>query len=229
MKLNLTEAGSRYSFSRLIEPKAYSVLTKVGSLLTEQGVDSYLVGGFLRDVLLGRDTADIDFAVSSDALEVASKIAAALGGREVLLDKMRRVARVVLLEKEIAPSKVAWKLDFSTFEGSIEEDLARRDFTIDAMAIKLAEFVRYPVSHLTFTAKKEDRVSFRPPELIDPFHGWEDLQQAVIRVVSERAFTSDADRLLRAVRLASELGFSLDGKTEKLIQSSAHLVAGVSG
>jgi len=184
-----------------IDPKALSLLAAVNNLLTEQGVKSYLVGGFVRDALLGRDTADIDIAVAQDAMEIAQKVASALGGRFVLLDKVNRLGRVIVAE---------WELDFSTFQGSIEPDLARRDFTIDAIAIDLRELA-------------ED------VHLIDPFNGWADLKKGIIRAVSEKAFQADAVRLLRAVRLAGELGFSLDNQTEAQVREDCHLLADVAG
>ena len=195
-----------------IEPGASPLLTTVSNFLTERNIKSYLVGGFVRDVLLGRDTADIDIAVAADAVEIASKIANALGGKFVLLDKANRVGRVVMVDKK-APPGGRWELDFSTFEGSIEQDLARRDFTIDAIAVDLEELTKdYAHAHL-----------------IDPFNGWTDLRHGVIRTVSETAFESDAARLLRAVRLAAELGFSLDSQTEALVRRNCYLIADVAG
>jgi len=193
----------------LIEPEALTILTRVSSLLTGLGVKAYLVGGFVRDVILARKTADIDIAITADALEIAPEVAKAMGGKYVLLDEENRVGRVVLLGK--SPSWRQWQLDFSTFRGSIEQDLALRDFTINAMAVELAQVV----------------AQTRPAELIDPFQGGDDLNQGVVRVVSASAFASDAARLLRAVRLAAELGFSIHRETEKLIKSHAHLIATV--
>jgi len=193
-----------------IEPRASLLLTKVSNFLTEQSIQSYLVGGFVRDVLLGRDTADIDIAVAADALEIAPKLANALSGRYVLLDEVNRVGRVVLIDNEAGGR---WELDFSTFSGGIEQDLARRDFTVDAIAVDLGEL----------------GTDYTSVQLIDPFGGWNDLRQGVIRAVSEAAFKSDAVRLLRAVRLAAELNFSIDNGTESLIRGYHHLIASVAG
>ncbi len=190
-----------------IEPRVLLLLTKINNLLTKQDVPAYLVGGFVRDVLLGRDTADIDIAIAIDALEVAPKVSAALGGRYVLLDEVNRVGRVVLVNEG------QWELDFSTFEGGIEHDLARRDFTIDAMAVDLRQLGK-------------DYIDIH---LIDPFNGRSDLDHGVIRTVTDTAFESDAVRLLRAVRLAAELGFTINNETESLIQRYSHLIATVSG
>jgi len=192
----------------IIKPRALLLLTKVSSFLTEQDVKAYLVGGFVRDVLLERDTADIDIAVASDALEIAPKVATALGGKYVLLDEANRIGRVVVSKEE-----GRWELDFSTFKGSIEQDLARRDFTVDAMAVDLSRLGE----------------GYTEVQLIDPFNGWNDLRQGVIRAVAETAFELDAARLLRAVRLAAELGFSIDSETEALIRRYSYLIANVAG
>jgi len=197
----------------IIKPRASLLLTKVGNFLAEQDVQAYLVGGFVRDVLLGRDTADIDIAVASDALEIAPKVATALGGKYVLLDEANRMGRVVVVNKGTPSTRGRWELDFSTFKGSIEQDLARRDFTIDAMSVDLSRLGK----------------DYTDVQLIDPFNGWNDLHQGVIRAVAETAFTSDAARLLRAVRLAAELGFSIDNETEALIRRYSCLIASVAG
>jgi poly(A) polymerase len=191
-----------------IDPKVSVLLAAVAKRLTDEGVKSYLVGGFVRDVLLKRDTADIDIAVAGDGVAIARKLADALGGSFVLLDKVNRVGRVVITDEK-APSG-RWELDLSTFEEDIEQDLARRDFTIDAIAVELGELAG-------------------DVNLIDPFNGGADLKKGVIRAVSETAFQSDAARLLRVVRLASELGFSIDRQTEALIRENCHLIADVAG
>jgi tRNA nucleotidyltransferase/poly(A) polymerase len=79
----------------VIEPAAIPILTDISRFLAEEGVESYIVGGFVRDVLLGRGTADIDIAVAADALEIAPKVASALGGKYVLLDEENGIGRVV--------------------------------------------------------------------------------------------------------------------------------------
>jgi len=195
-------------FKLLLKPQALLPLTAVSNFLLKQDIESYLVGGVLRDVLLERSTADIDITVEGDALEIARRVAGALGGKYVLLNEINRMGRVVLADEE-----GRWEIDFGTLKGSIEQDLAQRDFTIDAMAVDLSQLGKEQIDS----------------KLIDPFHGWNDLQQGVIRVVTETAFESDAVRLLRAVRLAAELGFTIDNETETLMRRYAHLIAGVAG
>ncbi len=185
-----------------------SLLTRIQHSLADRGTVAYLAGGMVRDLLLGREVEDIDIAVAGDALEVASRIAAELQGKYVPLDEDNRIGRVVLTAAERK-----WTLDFTTIEGGIEQDLARRDFTIDAMAIELEELLRHPQS----------------PPIIDPCHGQDDLERGVIRVVDESAFVNDSLRLLRAVRLAAELAFTINEATESLIQRDAHLIGLVAG
>jgi len=204
-----------------------SILTKVSDFLARQNIQSYLVGGFVRDVLLGRDTADIDIAIEADAVNIAPQIAAALGGKHVLLDETHGISRVILANEEAPSTRGQWEIDFSTIKGSIEQDLERRDFTIDAMAVDLKKIANQhhlpTLPHLT----KSDEAPPKPPILIDPFEGWNDLHRRVIRAVTETAFSADAVRLLRAVRLAAELGFTIDAETEALIQRHCHLITGV--
>jgi len=196
-----------------IEPSASLLLTKLSNFLTEQDIQSFVVGGFVRDVLLGRDTSDIDIAIVADALEIAPKVATALGGKYVPLDRINRVGRVILVNKGTPSTKGQWKLDFSTVKDTLEQDLARRDFTIDAIAVDLSQLGK----------------DYTDVPLIDPFNGWNDLHQGTIRTVTETAFESDAARLLRALRLAAELGFSIDKETEALIQHQSYLIARVAG
>jgi poly(A) polymerase len=193
-----------------LEQKEASLLTKVSGLLSQENIDSYLVGGYVRDTLLGRPTRDVDIAVNALAPEEAKKVATALKAKYVLLDKVNEIARVVFIEDDPAQGN-RWHLDFSTIRGGIEADLSHRDFTINAMAVNLRELA-------------EGR-----PQLIDPFQGKRDLDRGLIRVVSETAFQEDPARLLRAVRLAAEYGFNIEERTEALIQAQSQLIGQVAG
>ena len=195
------------------ESKASLLLTAVSEFLARQNIQSYLVGGYIRDVLLGRDTADIDIIVAADALKIAPQVAATLGGKNVPLDEENGVSRVVMPTGEASSPRGQLHLDFSTIKGNIEEDLAGRDFTIDAIAVDLR-----------LLDKEHTNIQF-----IDPFDGRGDLQQSVIRAVTETVFELDPARLLRAVRLAVELGFTIDTETESLIRCHNHLLADVAG
>jgi poly(A) polymerase len=198
----------------VITPEASRLLTEISRILAEQGVQSYLVGGFVRDIMLGRATADIDIAVAADAPEIASQVASVLGGRYVLLDKENGVGRVVRLDDKNKPNDSEWEIDFATLQGDITADLARRDFTIDAMAIGLDNF----------TASVPDTA-----KIIDPFHSRDDLEKGIIRAVSETCFKDDAVRLIRGVRLAAELDFIIDSETDILIRADSCTITSVAG
>ncbi len=200
-------ANYNWAMSLPKQTKITAILDKASRLLAKQGHQGYIVGGFIRDWLLGRQTDDIDIAVDGNALDIAREVAEGLGGKFVLLDEINRVARVVVIEKERR-----WNLDFSSFSGNIESDLARRDFTINAMAVKLGQLG-----------------ASMPLKLVDPFSGREDLKSKVVRAVSEQIFEADAARLLRAVRLAAELDFTIEPKTESLIRRYSQSIVKVSG
>jgi len=183
-----------------------TTLDKLHQLLAQRKCRSYIVGGFIRDQLLERQTNDVDIAVEGDALKIAAKVAKELGGKFVLLDEVNGIARVVI-EKE-----QRWHLDFSSFSGDIESDLARRDFTINTMAMELGQL------------KANSSL-----KLIDPFLGEKDLRNRIVRAVSEQIFEADPARLLRAVRLAAELDFIIEPKTEALIRYYSQSITKISG
>jgi len=216
-----------------------ATLAKISHLLAIQKRQGYIVGGFIRDWLLERKTNDIDIAVSGAAITIVREVAEEIGGKFVLLDDVNNIARVVVIEdkqprgtsqkQELRGAE--WHFDFSPFTGDIESDLARRDFTINAMALELSQFVIASTAtnmssrkSASFLAEKQS-----PLKLIDPFSGEEDLRDKIVRGVSEQIFEADAARLLRAVRLAAELDFTIEPKTESLIRRYSHAITEVSG
>lgn len=190
-----------------IKSDASRLLYDISRFLAARNIPSFIVGGFIRDTLLGRATADIDIAIKADALDIAAGFSAAYGGKFVPLDDINRVGRVIMPDGK-------YQVDFTTFQDDIRQDLARRDFTIDAMAIALNEDIEK---------------GFSASNLIDPFNGQDDLHRRIVRAVAETVFQSDAVRLLRAIRIAAELDFSLESATEKLISRDSALIAGVAG
>jgi poly(A) polymerase len=109
-----------------------SILGPLEGLLAADNVEAYLVGGFVRDALLGRETKDIDLAVKADAHMLARKLAHALGASFVSLDTERDVARIVG-----AIDGDEFVIDVARLDGDAKSDMARRDFTINAMAVPL--------------------------------------------------------------------------------------------
>jgi len=181
------------------------VLDRTRHLLAERSCEGYIVGGYVRDLLLGRPTSDLDLVVKGEALAVAKEAADALGGAFVLLDEERHTARVVL--RDLGER---YYLDFATLQGkTLFTDLAARDFTINAMAIDVQDNVREPA-------------------IIDPFDGRRDLESRKVRAVSDAVFRDDAIRLLRAVRFAAELDLEVEGHTEQLMERDASLITQVS-
>ena len=177
-------------------------LRAIAGLLEERSLEGYLVGGYVRDRLLGRPSVDIDLVVERQAVELAKEAADRLGGSFFVLDEETEVARVILKEE---PGPILF-IDFALMRaGSILGDLALRDFTLDAMAMKIGS-----------------------PLLIDPHGGQRDLEARWLRAVSERIFQDDPLRMLRAVRLAAELNLRIDPKVEKLIREGSALLSEVS-
>lgn len=199
-----------------------------------EGGRAYLVGGFLRDALResGRSTTDgspaahdLDLAVPllGAALQnLARELADQLTGAYVALSPARNVARIVVNAN--APATPPSIIDLAGFPGgwfhgddltAIHEDLQRRDFTVNALALPLEEWRPGPVSDWA------DRI-------IDPCNGRADLAQKLIRAVHPEVFRHDPGRLLRGVRLAGQLQFRLEPETARQIRAEAPLLARVS-
>jgi poly(A) polymerase len=159
------------------------------------GEDAWLVGGAVRDRLLGRGTDDVDVALRGDPRGAARRIAKAAGGASFRLSDAFGGWRAV------GPAN-AWHVDLLPLrEGDLAADLAARDFTINAMAEPLAG-----------------------GEIVDPHGGREDLAARRLRMVSARALADDPLRTLRAVRLAVELGLELEPGTAAAIAAHARLI-----
>ncbi|MBI4791038.1 MAG: CCA tRNA nucleotidyltransferase [Chloroflexi bacterium] len=179
------------------------ILEKVTAFLAKRNSVAYLVGGAVRDQLLGRaETRDIDLAIVGDASGLARAFANAEGGAFYLMDAEHNVARVLL-------GKVY--VDFAALRGSLEADLATRDFTINAMARAVAS------SQMSVAST-----------VADPFHGLEDLRAKRVRAVSDSVFQHDPVRLLRAVRIAGELNMAVEPQTATWMRRDAALLANAS-
>ena len=190
------------------EAEAVSLLNRVGTFFVSRGIECYVVGGYIRDGMLGRASHDIDLTVAGDALAVAREIAKAFNAKFVLLDETHQVARVVLTLNE-----ERWHLDLAAMRGSIEHDLFLRDFTINAIAM--------PLGHHC--------AGWNNVQLIDPLDGVQDIECARITTVSDSVFIDDPVRLLRAFRLEAELNFVLSSTAETLVRRDVGLVTDVSG
>ncbi len=197
-----------------------SMIDRLASFFAARNLDAYLVGGVVRDRLLARSSErDIDLAVAGDAVAVARELAVELGGSLAPLSVPRGMMRVVLASRdgEGNDGKPGQTIDLSSFSESIERDLARRDFSVNSMAVPLAEW-----SDASFgPAPFEDRV-------IDPYGGRADLMRKTLRALNPQVFRDDPGRLLRAVRLAGDLGLRMEPDTVRLLAANAHLLPQVS-
>jgi len=166
----------------------------------------YLVGGSVRDALLGLPSANLDLAVEGDGIELAKRLGGELirthpqfGTAVIEIDGL--VIDVATARTESYPAPGALP---EVEPASIEDDLARRDFTINAMAVPLSG----------------------EPALIDPHGGLADLEQGLLRVLHDRSFVDDPTRALRAARYAARLGLRLESGTEQLLRAADLSTAG---
>ncbi|HEX9116071.1 MAG TPA: HD domain-containing protein [Anaerolineae bacterium] len=170
---------------------------------------AWIVGGFVRDALLGRRSHDLDLIVPGHGIELAAALSRAFHGDFFVLDRERDVARAILTR----PDGETVEVDVARLRvPDLAGDLALRDFTINAIASPVPGRALLPGAEVG---------------LIDPFDGRADLAQGLIRAVGDAAFRDDPLRTLRAVRQAVELGFHLDDSTCDLILRDGHLLAGV--
>ena len=191
------------------KPKAPSALApKALALLREAAAQSepiYLVGGALRDCLLGRAVTDLDVATKG-AKKTALRLSKTLRGTFVALDEEHGVYRIALGK---AAGSVQY-IDVAEIQGAdIGADLLRRDFAFNAMAFPL-------------TIKMPARLS--APTILDPRGGLADLKKGLLRAPSEAVFKDDPLRLLRAFRIAAQLGFALEPKTLEMMRRNRNLI-----
>jgi poly(A) polymerase len=195
-----------------IQSEIASILKPVFALLQEKRIKAYLVGGFVRDFLLARPTADIDLAIDFEPAGIGPLLAESLQGKYLCLDELNRISRVVVPVRE--DSSRSWYVDLSAIAGGdLLADLSRRDFTFNSMAIDLEGFLR----------------SSRKAAVIDPFNGRKALEAKVVEALNSQVFQSDPARLLRSMRFAAELGFSIGVETESWIRRDSGLASDVAG
>jgi tRNA nucleotidyltransferase/poly(A) polymerase len=161
------------------------------------GEEAWVVGGAVRDELLGRPVLDLDVACR-DPRRAAVAYARRSGGSPFPLSERHGAWRVALDDGRT--------VDFTPLQGSIEDDLATRDFTVNAIAVPLAG-----------------------GDAVDPFGGRGDLERRRVRHVSATVFEDDPLRLLRAGRFVDQFGFELDGETDALVRENAALVVRPAG
>jgi tRNA nucleotidyltransferase (CCA-adding enzyme) len=208
----------------LLDLPYFGRLFRAASAISDDFAGVYLVGGFVRDLLLGRPNYDVDIAVEGDGIQFARRLAQRLGGRVRPHQKFQTA--VVLLPPDALGERPAWlpsgqdpfHIDVATTRtefydypaalpsvehASARQDLFRRDFTINAMAISL---------------KGEDL-----GEVLDFFGGFRDLHNGVIRVLHNLSFIEDPTRIFRAVRYENRYGFRMDEQTRALAKACVEM------
>lgn len=208
--------SSRNLLHRLSRERLF-LLRELGTFADEQGVSLYLVGGVARDLLLKRETWDLDLTVEGDGIAFARLVADRYGAGLAVFERFA-TARLVFpagLKMDIATTRresYAQPAVLPTVQpASIEEDLSRRDFTINAIAVQLnpQQFGR----------------------LLDPYGGQRDLRARTIRVLHAGSFQDDPTRIFRAIRFEQRFGFRLERNTVRLVKQAAstNLIQQLSG
>ncbi len=159
---------------------------------------AYLVGGAIRDALIGRLLTDLDLIMPEDPTTLARDFARHIGGHWFWLDQQRRQSRVVVNCGDNCPD-----YDFALFRApDLKRDLLDRDFTINALALPLTQ-------------------DLSGSTLVDPCHGVEDLQQDTLRMISKASLRNDPLRIIKGVRHATVLGLEIDCKTLSAMQAES--------
>ena len=189
-----------------ISKNKINLLRRIDVLADSMGYGAFLVGGTVRDLMLGVKNLDLDISVEGNAIELGEKLAKELGA-SLATHKMFGTCTLFInnnlkldfatARKEIYKSPAALPIvEFS----SLKADLSRRDFTINAMAMSL---------------KRNDF-----GQLIDLFGGERDLARGLMRVIHAKSFTDDPTRIFRAVRFESRFGFSIEAGTLRLMKTA---------
>lgn len=213
----------RHMMEAVLPEGLLALLIAARDVANELSYSLYVVGGFVRDLLLGSPTLDLDLVVEGDAIHLAKRLAQEVKSPVRVRSHARFGTAKLIFEGERAPGVPA-SLDFVTARtefyerptvlpqverSSIKQDLYRRDFTINTMAICL------------------DRARYG--ELLDYYGGERDLKQGCIRVLHNLSFVEDPTRILRAVRFEQRLGFHIEQRTEELIDDAVELLDHVTG
>lgn len=186
----------------------HTIFSIIGKCSDELGLESYVVGGFVRDSIMGRKTNDIDVVVIGNGIDLAQTVAHKL---KTQVHVFKTFGTAMLEFEDVAVEFVGARKESYNFNsrkpsvenGTLEDDQKRRDFTINAMAIGL------------------DKKNFG--RLLDPYHGIDDIQKKCIRTPLEPkvTFSDDPLRMLRAIRFATQLRFQIDEVTFDGIKSQS--------
>ena len=189
-----------------------SQVSHITEAINQIPVKSYLVGGVLRDSILGTPNPDVDIVVVASALGVAKKIANLMNGKSFPLDTSRDICRVLA---NVSGNEI--QIDIASAQNGISSDIAKRDFTINSLALD--------INHVDFNFGVPQ---FEISKIIDEHRGVEDLLNGSLRMTSAQIFKEDPLRLLRGARLTAQYNLSIDKFTETQIKNSGFLISKVS-
>ena len=195
----------------------HEVMQALSNFADKRGVQLYLVGGSVRDLLLERPTTDIDFALASDAIAFAKAFAASIRATCIALEENPSTARVIVKPSSVREAS-RLSMDFAQFRAaSLTEDLCLRDLTINAMAIAFEN-----VKIVTRQAHQQNAF-----HVIDPCGGMKDLETGLLRFPSEIVVQEDPVRLLRIYRFAAQLDFEISEGATALVVRHRSLLSNV--
>jgi len=194
------------NYSQYLKHPVFKVASEI---ITERNLEAYVIGGYVRDLLLDRPSKDIDIVVVGNGLELAKAIAEKLRVKKVSTFENFGTAQFVYKDLDVefvGARKESYRTDSRkpiVEDGSLSDDQKRRDFTINALALSL----------------HKDNYG----DLIDPFGGVEDLEKQIIRtpLESTRTYSDDPLRMMRAVRFATQLDFKIEKKSLDAIRENA--------
>ena len=195
-----------------LRPEEKNLLRSISNFAKKKKIKPYLVGGYLRDIILKREKVnpDIDFCLKKGAINFGKSLAKEIKSGFVVLDKEHGCCRLVKRLKD-----TLYTLDFTDFRGKdLEDDLLHRDFTVNTLALGLENIF------------KEDKNI--DSLLIDPYAARADLKSKTIRIVNNRGFDEDPLRILRAFSLAAIFDFKIEKETIKLIKLKREKLSQVS-
>ncbi|HDP69564.1 MAG TPA: CBS domain-containing protein [Actinobacteria bacterium] len=209
MGAGITQGQIREKIARLLPKNIQLFLKELGDLAENKGVNVYLVGGFVRDLLLNYRNLDVDIVVEGDGIDFGKDIVKKIGGR--IRSHRKFGTAVVILPNDFRIDVASARLEYYEHPAalpqveftSIHHDLARRDFSINAMAIAL------------------NRPCFG--RLLDFFGGQRDIQKGHIRVLHNLSFVEDPTRIFRAVRFEQRYGFQMTKHTEELAKKAIEM------
>ena len=192
-------------------------LQALGNFANARGVKLYLVGGSVRDLLLNRQTTDMDFALASNAIQFAKAFAASINAAWFALEKNPSTARVIVKQHNTSQPP-SLSMDFAQFRAaSLTEDLRLRDLTINAMAIAFEN-----VEAVINSPCEQNSV-----HVIDPCGGITDLETGLLQFLSEQVVQADPARLLRIYRFAAQLDFKISEGAIDLVTKHRSLLSNV--